>query len=116
MDKYSTGKIYRIWNTENDSFYIGSTVQPLFKRMHNHRTTCKRRETRLFKEIQRLGIDVFRIELVENYPCQSTAELNRREGELIRELKPNLNKNIAGRADSEYYFDNKEKYQAYQKQ
>ena len=71
MDKYSTGKLYRMSNIEIDSFYSGSTVQLLFKRMHNHRTTCKRRESRLYTEIQRLGIDVFRIELVENYPCQA---------------------------------------------
>jgi hypothetical protein len=49
-----------------------------------------------------LGHDSFRIELIENYPCESKAELLRREGIIIRELEPTLNANVAGRTVQEY--------------
>jgi hypothetical protein len=59
--------------------------------------------------------DSFYIELYENYNCNSKEELNRREGEVIREIGT-LNKVIAGRTPHEYYKDNFEKKKEYEKQ
>ena len=42
------------------------------------------------------------MELHELYPCNTKQELNRREGEVIREIGT-LNKYIAGRTKKEYY-------------
>ena len=50
-----------------------------------------------------------RIELIEDYPCNSRQELERREGELIR-IKDCINKNIAGRTAKERYEDDRDKY------
>ena len=37
-DKYKNGKIYTIRYKNDDSLiYVGSTVQPLFKRWHQHK-------------------------------------------------------------------------------
>jgi hypothetical protein len=47
------------------------------------------------------------IELYENFPCDNKEQLNKREGEIIREIAT-LNKNIAGRTIKEYYEQNKE--------
>ena len=38
--------------------------------------------------------NVFYIELVEDYPCENHYQLRKREGELIREMKPTVNKQI----------------------
>jgi hypothetical protein len=44
----------------------------------------------------------------ENYPCENEEQLNKREGEIIREIGT-VNNYIAGRTLKEYYEDNKEK-------
>ncbi len=63
-------------------------------------------------------LDKFYIELYETFCCNSKEELNKREGEVIREIG-NLNMCIAGRTQKEYekhYLsipENKEKVNAY---
>jgi hypothetical protein len=64
---------------------------------------------KLYDKMNELGHDMFSIELVEQYPCSSRIELHRREGDIIRELKPTLNSFVAGRTQKEYYQENKDK-------
>jgi len=59
--------------------------------------------------MNKIGIDKFHIELIENYPCNSNDEICKREGYWIRKLKTTLNTNIAGRDNYEYRQDNAEK-------
>ena len=40
-NKYQRGQIYTIRSHQTDQFYIGSTTQPLHKRLHSHRTHYK---------------------------------------------------------------------------
>ena len=47
------------------------------------------------------------IELIEDFPCNSKKELNRREGQHIRN-NDCVNKNIAGRTKKEWNLDNKD--------
>ena len=56
-----------------------------------------------------LGLDNFYIELIENYSCNNREELSKREGEIIREYKPDLNKHIAGTRFRKYPEDNRQK-------
>ena len=58
--------------------------------------------------MDKIGFDNFYIELIEEHPCENVEQLRRREGEIIREMKPSLNKEIAGRTGKEWYEDNKE--------
>ncbi|CAE7893925.1 unnamed protein product [Symbiodinium sp. KB8] len=55
------------------------------------------------------GRDNYYIELIEDYPCENTYQLKKREGELIREIKPALNINIPSRTNQEYRSENAEK-------
>jgi len=49
------------------------------------------------------------IELLKEYPCDNRMQLEKREGELIRQFKNDLvNLSIAGRTNKEYYIDNKD--------
>ena len=94
MPDYSLGKIYAIRSANTDQVYIGSTVQPLYKRFHVHKWDYNR-----YKETGKKGTRSFLIfkegdayiELVENYPCSDRNELNRREGQIIRKYK-NINR------------------------
>ena len=112
---FGKGKIYKITNDYNDEVYVGSTCDLLTKRFSNHKhslNNTKKKNRPLYKLINEIGFERFRIELIEEYPCQDKYELRQREGHFIRELGT-LNKMIAGRTKQEYdkknYEDNKDK-------
>ena len=113
---FAKGKIYKITNDFNDDVYIGSTCDRLVKRFATHKAAAKQEKNKnrpLYKLINEVGFQRFRIQLIEEFPCNDKYELRQREGHYIRELSKNLNKNIAGRTeqekDKQYYKDNKEK-------
>jgi hypothetical protein len=116
MSKYSKGKIYTIRCINDDSkIYVGSTIQELCRRLSDHRIKSnneKYKNTKLYQEVQ--DWNDWYIELYENFPCNNKTELNKKEGEIIREIGT-LNKLIAGRTVKEYYEDNKEKINEKQK-
>ena len=109
---FTKGKIYKITNDFNDDVYIGSTCDRLVKRFNSHKREAKKENSKnrpLYKLINNVGFDRFRIQLIEEFPCNDKYELRQREGHYIRELSKNLNKNSEGRTVKEYYKDNKEK-------
>lgn len=53
------------------------------------------------------GVENCKIELVEDFPCSSKNELERREGDIIKTTEC-INKVIAGRTSEQYRIDNKE--------
>ena len=110
-DKYKNGKIYTIRYKNDDSLiYVGSTVQPLFKRWHQHKQILnneKYNNILLYKKIRETNIDDWYIELYEDCSCESKEQLNKREGQIIREIGT-LNKKISGRTKKEYIEDNKD--------
>ena len=92
---YANGQVYSIRSHLTDQIYIGSTAQPLHKRFYQH----KKNKASTSREIIKYG-DAY-IELIENYPCNSKKELNRREGQHIRNTENCVNKNIAGQTPHE---------------
>ena len=68
---YKNGNIYQIFNNVNDDVYVGSTTQPLCKRLYKHKTDTKVRDCNIHKLIREIGEDRFYIELIESYPCNS---------------------------------------------
>ena len=111
MPNYQEGKIYKIYNTINDDFYVGSTTQKLCERMREHRSNSRSNKLEnmlIYKAFGELGVEKFYIELIEKCPCNDKDELRKKEGEWIRQLKPSLNKYIAGRTQKEYRYDNRD--------
>ena len=106
---FKNAKIYKITNDYNDDVYVGSTCNTLVRRFSVHKCDARKHNDRaLYKLINELGESRFRIELIENYPCEDKYQLIQREGHFIR-LFGTLNMKIAGRTDAEYHQDNKEK-------
>ena len=113
---YSKGTIYIVRNSKNNSIYIGSTTQKLSERMAQHRKATRNPRAnsyKVYRSMNELGVDNYYIELIENCSCNNREELSKREGEIIREYKPDLNKHIAGRTLREYKEDNREKILEY---
>ena len=111
-ERYKRGKIYTIRCRNDDCLvYVGSTIDKLSKRFGGHKKDSKKRELPLYKYVKD-DWENWYIELYEDFPCNNKNELERREGQVIREIG-NLNKNIAGRSlkeyDKQYYRDNCEK-------
>ena len=107
--RYENGKIYVVKCKYDDTLvYVGSTIQNLCNRMSMHRYT--KNKCMLYKYVNETNDDWdnWFIELYENYPCKNKYHLERREGEIQREIAT-INKCIAGRSKKEWYEDNKHK-------
>jgi hypothetical protein len=78
MPNYTDGKIYKIICLTTGMIYVGSTTQPLCKRLAGHKAKTNRARS---KKIIEEGNYI--IVLIENYPCNSIEELNKREYEII---------------------------------
>jgi hypothetical protein len=80
-DKYKNGKIYTIRCKNDDTLiYVGSTVQPLFKRWHQHKACLNNEKNKdynilVYQKMRETNIEDWYIELYENFPCNSKEEL-----------------------------------------
>tara|TARA_R110002153_G_scaffold76790_2_gene197739 strand:- start:796 stop:1569 length:774 start_codon:yes stop_codon:yes gene_type:complete len=114
MPDYSKGKIYKITSPSHPGeCYIGSTTRTLNDRLSRHKTSYTLNLNKSSQLIMCYGDAI--IQLIEDFPCSSAVELERREGYHMREHMNNdekekiVNCYIAGRTDKEWREDNKEK-------
>lgn len=123
---YKNGKIYKIECKDGSSLkiYIGSTVKHyLSSRLAEHvcdyykhiaNTQNRVRNMTSFQLFEAHGVKGCKISLIENFPCNSKAELEKREAHFIRENLINVvNKQIPQRTKQEYYIENIDKIRAY---
>lgn len=141
---YKNGKIYKIVNDIDDDVYVGSTCQPLSQRMATHRSHTKisKVNNKMCQYMRDVGVEHFRIVLVEDYPCENKEQLRAREEYYRKQLGAGLNtlachltdeEKINKRLDScrqyykehkddileqkkQYYVQNKDKIEEYRKQ
>ena len=112
-DKYKNGKIYTIRHKNDDSLiYVGSTIQPLFKRWNQHKEILNNENYKsynmlLYQKMRATNVNDWYIELYENFTCDNKEQLNKQEGEVIRKIST-LNKRIEGRTKVEYREDNRD--------
>ena len=109
---YQRGKIYKITSNLTDKIYIGSTCNPLYKRLCQHKCNSNKCNS---IEIIKLGDAI--ITLIEDHPCERKEQLTARERYYI-ELNKNIavNKMIPTRTKKEYYKDHKEQLDEWKKQ
>ena len=106
-ERYKRGKIYTIRCRYDDTLiYVGSTIDKLAKRFAGHKVDSKRNPLPLYNHINDDWKNWY-IELYEYFPCDNKEQLEKREGEVIREIAT-INRNIAGRSKKEYYQDNRD--------
>jgi hypothetical protein len=111
-ERYKRGKIYTIrCRYDNNLIYVGSTIAGLSKRIGQHRAdnNCS-----LYKYVNGDWANWY-IELYEDFPCNNKQELNKREGEVIRQIAT-INRCIAGRTNKDYVLENKEQIKEQRKQ
>ena len=110
---FTKGKIYKITNDFNDEVYVGSTCNSIVKRMSSHKSDHTREikdNVPLYKLMNEIGFERFRIQLIEDFPCSDKYELRQREGFYIRQMGT-LNMKVAGRTkQSEDYKELKKEY------
>ncbi len=115
-NKYKNGKIYTIrYRNDETLICVGSTVQPLYKRLSQHKKDSKKEKNeniQLYKKMNELDMNNFYIELYIDYPCERKEQLLQREGQVIREIGT-LNKIIAGRTTKEWVEENIEHRKKY---
>ena len=79
MPNYKNGKVYKLICLNTGLIYVGSTCQPLCKRLAGHKTQSN--STRSKKIIEGAN---FIIVLIELFPCNTVEELRAREYEIIQ--------------------------------
>ena len=102
--KYSNGKIYKIVDKTTDMIYVGSTIQKLADRLKEHEYKYKYflsgKKTANLTSFKILENKNYKIELIENFPCENKQDLTKREGyyiKLYRQQELNIvNKCVAG--------------------
>jgi hypothetical protein len=110
-NKFKNGKIYTIRNRNDETLiYVGSTVQPLYKRLSAHKISSKNPKKEnylLYIKMNETDMNDWYIELYIDCPCERKEQVTQREGEVIRQIGT-LNKNIPGRTHKEWREENKE--------
>lgn len=137
-DRYQHGKIYRLV-CEDSHFYIGSTITSLEKRLGCHLYAIKHRMYGgKYAHLYTIPINEIYIELIEHYPCDTQAQLRKRENDHISRHKDHPlclntyrayreeddkkrydatyyrnNRESIKKAQQQYYEENREKIRAY---
>jgi predicted GIY-YIG superfamily endonuclease len=97
------GKIYKL-QCNDGHYYIGSTIQPLWSRLSNHKTTAKKcSERKVYKHINGDWENV-EILLIEEIECETKEYLRSIEDKYIREALRDmlcLNHYIVARTEEE---------------
>ena len=118
--KYGNGKIYKIVDNAYTECYIGSTIMALSSRMALHRRDYKQYKAghagyvSSYELFDLCGIENCKIELIEDYPCESREQLAKREGYYIMQEKC-INKVVAGRTEKEWRDGRREQKKEYDK-
>ena len=116
MTDYSKGQIYKVVDNGLNMCYIGSTVQPLCKRMSGHRIGYERflngkgDRVAVYNIFDEYGTENCKITWIEDFSCNSKKELQAREGHHIRN-NDCVNKRIEGRTNKEYRDEHREQIQ-----
>jgi hypothetical protein len=110
---------YKITSTNTDKVYIGSTEKDINSRLKKHE-----KDYRNFKEGKYQNVTSFeileykdyKIELLENKICESKEERDTVECKYIVNTPNTVNKYLPGRTREQYYQDNKQELNEYQRQ
>jgi len=111
MPDYQKGKIYKLWSPSKNLVYYGSTIETLASRLSKHIYSYKNYNednTKLYYSSHLvLECEDYKMELVEEYPCNNKQQLEKKEGEYIKANKC-VNIFVPCRTPKEYYEQHRE--------
>ena len=88
---FRNAKVYKIVDNVSDMLYVGSTCYSLEDRLKGHESTFKTfqkgKKANCLTSFKILQNKDYRIELIENFPCENSKQLFEREGFYIRKYK-----------------------------
>jgi len=119
MPDYQRGKIYKLYSPSKNLIYYGSTIETLAQRLAKHKYEYKKynedNSRKYYTSFLVLDCEDYKIELVEEYGCNNKQQLDKKEGEYIKNNEC-VNNRIAGRTKKEYNIDNADKIKEHKKQ
>ena len=83
-------KIYKIVNDEDNNIYIGSTIQPLYKRFNEHKKRWRRKDLTQYSSsllFNKYGYEKCKIILIEEFYIINIEERKKKEQEFIDKFK-----------------------------
>jgi len=83
---YKNGKIYKLVNDVNDMIYVGSTTTTLSRRFSSHKQMSKASTANIYTAMRVIGVDHFKIILIELFSCTCKEELEAREYAVLKEF------------------------------
>ncbi|EKX38210.1 hypothetical protein GUITHDRAFT_115554 [Guillardia theta CCMP2712] len=91
----------------------------MMQRWSEHKKDCLLEKSKtynclLYKTMRQHGVDKWKIELYERFPCSNRTELRKKEGDIIKQIGT-LNGKVAGRGKKEYSEENAEYLKEYKK-
>ena len=106
------GYIYKITNSVNNKIYVGSTSKSLIERFCKHKANSKEiiKNGKIYILMREIGIDKFKIELLEQIEFLEKKELLKREQYYIDSLEAELNIKNTYFNEKEYNKKYNEKY------
>ena len=123
MPNYQDALIYKLCCKDTDitDIYIGSTTS-FRHRKSEHKSNCNNEKNYKYnRDVYKFirengGFNNWDMILIEYYKCDTKLELEKREREVIENLKPSLNNRLPRRTSKEYYQNNREHLKEKQKQ
>jgi hypothetical protein len=112
MPDYQKAKIYKLWSPSQNLVYYGSTTQAISQRFNEHISRYKKYTENnnycaCIRSFEILKYEDYKIELIEEYPCNNKQQLLKKEAEYIKNNNC-VNKEIPLRTRKEWHQDNKE--------
>ena len=96
ISNYSNGKIYAIVDRNETVVYIGTTVSTLYRAWNNMKTILLRKppflKDPLLSYLYRNKKQIYRMILVEHYPCQLFFQLENRADKYVNIFDPIVNR------------------------
>lgn len=84
--------IYKIYNTENDNIYIGSTKQSINARFRNHKHATRQGSSRkIHNQMRDLGVDKFHVVEIDRQEVEDRQSQLKLETEWVERFQSELN-------------------------
>ena len=93
-NRYNNAKVYKLVNTVDETFYIGSTCNTLARRLGQHKTNARKEnnlENKAYNHLRKVGLENLKIILINEFYLENKDQLLREENNYIEMYKDDPN-------------------------